>query len=61
MYFVKGIRPLFPMPVVVQAGLVVVVLALESDRIGQADLLGEFRRLKGAVPFEGYHVGILLV
>jgi hypothetical protein len=33
------------MPVVVQAGFVVVVLALEPDRVGQADLLGEFRAL----------------
>ncbi len=35
------------MPVVVQAGfvVVVVVLALESDRIGYADLLGELRAL----------------
>ena len=33
------------MPVVMQAGFVVVVLALESDRVGQADVLGEFRAL----------------
>ena len=33
------------MPVVVQAGFVVVVLALESNRVGQADLLGELRVL----------------
>ncbi|OCX14113.1 hypothetical protein BBI10_21455 [Pseudomonas graminis] len=35
------------MPVVVQAGFVVVVLALEPDGAGQADLLGEFRALFG--------------
>ncbi|QSB18180.1 hypothetical protein JN403_16575 [Pseudomonas sp. 15A4] len=35
------------MPVVVQAGFVVVVLALESDRVGQADLLGELGALFG--------------
>ncbi len=38
-----------PMPVVVQAGFVVVVLALESGRVGQADLLCEFRALFGCL------------
>ena len=33
------------MPVLAQAGFVVVVLALEADWLGQADLLGELRAL----------------
>ena len=35
------------MAVVVQAGFVIMVLALEADRVGHADLLGELRTLFG--------------
>jgi hypothetical protein len=38
-------RIIVPMAVVVQPRFVVVVLALESDGVGQADVLGEFRAL----------------